>query len=71
MKSRKLTPFGAEVKKALVDKCMTQTELAANVGASPKYINLIIYGERSGEKYIPAIIALLELDPKKVAKLIA
>ncbi len=62
MKSRKLTPFGAEVKKNLIDRQMTQRELAENIGASPKYINLIIYGERSGKKYIPAISTLLGLQ---------
>ncbi len=62
MKTRKLTPFGVEIKKNLVDRQMTQTELAKKIGVSPKYINLILYGERSGKKYIPAITSLLGLD---------
>lgn len=62
MKRRKLTPFGAEIKKCLVDRQMTQKELAKKIGVSPKYINLIIYGERSGKKYIPAILSYLGLD---------
>ena len=63
MKSRKLTPLGAEIKKCLVDKEMTQKELAKKIGVSPKYIHLILYGERSGKKYIPAILLYLGLDP--------
>ena len=62
MKRRKLTPLGAEIKKSLVDRQMTQRELAEKIGVSPKYINLIIYGERSGKKYIPEIVSLLGLD---------
>ncbi|WMJ86255.1 helix-turn-helix transcriptional regulator [Anaerocolumna sp. MB42-C2] len=62
MKSRKLTPLGAEIKKCLVDKEMTQKELAKIIGVSPKYIHLILYGERSGKKYIPAILSYLGLD---------
>lgn len=62
MKTRRLTPLGVAVKKRLIDKQMTQTELAKRIGLSPKYINMIIYGERSGEKYLPAISSLLELE---------
>lgn len=62
MKTRRLTPLGVAVKKRLIDKQMTQTELAKRIGLSPKYINMIIYGERSGKKYLPAISSLLELE---------
>ncbi|QHQ59615.1 helix-turn-helix domain-containing protein [Anaerocolumna sedimenticola] len=62
MKRRKLTPLGAEIKKCLIDKQMTQKELAKKIGVSPKYIHLILYGERSGKKYIPAIVSFLGLD---------
>lgn len=65
MKSRRLTPLGIAIKKKLVDRQMTQTELACRIGASPKYINLILHGERSGEKYMPAISSLLGLSMKK------
>lgn len=62
MNRRKLTPLGAEIKKCLVDRQMTQKELARIIGVSPKYIHLIIYGERSGKKYLPAIVSVLGLD---------
>lgn len=73
MRSRngKLTPFGKYVIKALTDKDMTKTALAEAVGTSPQYLSYILYGTRSGDKYLPAIIAALELDPRKVGRLTA
>lgn len=62
MKKRKLTPFGKAVKKALIDKQMSQVELAEKLNVAPKYINLILFGERSGKKYVDGIIEILELD---------
>ena len=38
------------------------------VGTSPQYLSYILYGVRSGEKYLPALIAALKLDPRKVEK---
>lgn len=43
MSKRKLTKFGVEVKKKLVEKQMTQTELAKKLGTSTKYISSIMY----------------------------
>lgn len=62
MEKRKLTPFGMKVKKRLIEKEMTQVELAKLIGTSNKYINLIIHGERSGEKYLQRIANILEID---------
>lgn len=67
----KLTKLGKLIVKALTDKNMTKTQLAEAVGTSSQYLSYILYGTRSGEKYIPAIIAALELDPRKVEKAIA
>lgn len=67
----KLTKLGKLIVKNLTDKNMTKTQLAEAVGTSPQYLSYILYGTRSGEKYIPAIIAALELDPRKVEKAIA
>lgn len=66
MKTRKLTPLGVAIKKALIDKGMTQVQLADNLGVNPKYINLILHGERSGKKYLDDIANLLELEPEKL-----
>ena len=59
---KRLTPFGKMVVKA---------QLAATVGTSPQYMSYILNGTRSGEKYLPAIIAALALDPKKAERAIA
>lgn len=69
--NKKLTPFGKMVVKALTDQDMTKAELAERVGTSPVYLSYILYGVRSGDKYIPAIITVLSLDPEKVGKVIA
>ena len=65
---RELSPLGKLVVKALTERDMTKTELAQEIGTSPTYLSYILYGVRSGEKYLPAIIAALELNPEKVRK---
>ena len=67
----KLTKFGKLVVKALTDQDMTKTQLAAEIGTSPQYLSYILYGVRSGEKYLTLIVATLNLDPNKVEKAIA
>ena len=69
--SNSLTPFGKLVVKALIDQDMTQAQLAGQIGTTPQYLSMILYGVRSGEKYLPAIITVLSLDPRKVAKAMA
>ena len=54
-KQTRLTPFGRKVRKRLIDKNMTQVELAALLGCNKQYIHKILVGERSGKKYIEAI----------------
>ena len=69
-RQRKLTKFGRIIKKRLIDKGMTQVQLANEIGVSDKYLNLIIYGERSGKKYIHIMVTTLGIDPdilKKIA----
>lgn len=67
MKSNgKLCPLGKLVVKALADQEKTKSQLAAEIGTSPQYLSYILYGVRSGEKYLPALIAALKLDPRKV-----
>ena len=60
-KQQKLTPFGKKVRKRLIDKGMTQVELAALLGCNKQYIHKILVGERSGKKYIEEIEDLQEL----------
>lgn len=70
-KATKLTPLGKYITKVLVDREMSKAELAEQVGISPQYLNCIIRGMRSGKKYMPHIVKVLELDPKTVEDLIA
>ena len=69
--SNTLTPFGKLVVKALVDQDMTKTELAGQIGTSPQHLSRILHGTRPGGKHIPAIVAALALDPRKVEKAMA
>lgn len=62
MKKRKLTPLGVAIKKALIDRDMPQVELADSLNMSPKYLHLILYGERSGKKYLRKIGVLLDIE---------
>ena len=55
----KYSTIGKQIKKKLIDKNMTAKQLADQIGTSPQYLNKIIHGERSGEKYIDAIKQIL------------
>lgn len=59
---RELTPLGVEIKKALIEKNMTQEELAERVGVRKEYLSYILGGWRSGRKYVDKIREVLELD---------
>lgn len=60
-KQTRLTPFGRKVRKRLIDKNMTQVELAALLGCNKQYIHKILVGERSGKKYIEEISRMLDI----------
>lgn len=66
MKKRKLSPVGVLIRKRLLDKGKTQTQLAQEVGTSKVYLNYILHGERSGKKYLPRIFEVLGIDPESV-----
>lgn len=55
------TEYGKQIKKALIDKDMTASELAALLGTTPQYINRIVHGQRSGDKYAGEIRRILEI----------
>lgn len=57
-----LTPFGKKVRKRLIDKDMTQVELAVLLGCSKQYLHKILAGERSGRKYMEAIARILGIE---------
>lgn len=62
---RKLTPFGEKVEIRLIELGMTQKELAEKIDCGAVYLNIILHGRRSGEKYIESIINELGLDEHK------
>ena len=68
MKSRKigkLTPFGKAVKKRLIDKGLTMSSFAEYIGVDKRYLSDILYGRRSGAKYIAVIAIELDIDLEK------
>jgi len=56
---RTYSAFGRQVKKELIDRNMTARQLAEILGTTQQYLNKILHGERSGEKYIEAIKKIL------------
>jgi transcriptional regulator with XRE-family HTH domain len=68
LRKRELTPLGVIIKKRLIDKGMSQVELAKKIGTSKVYLNMILYGERSGKKYLPKIFTVLQIDPESVKR---
>lgn len=69
--TNQLTAFGKLVVKALIDQNMSKADLAARIGTSPVYLSRLLYGVRSGDKYIPAIIGTLSLDPREAQAALA
>lgn len=65
-RTSRLSPVGKIIVKALADQNMNKTELAQAVGVSQPYLSYILYGLRSGHKYLPKIVAALGLDPDEV-----
>lgn len=61
-KQMELTAFGKQVKKRLIDKGMTQVELAALIGCNKQYLHKILCGERSGKKYLEDISRVLDVE---------
>lgn len=58
----KLTPFGKEVCKALIDRDMEKGELARAIGISQCYLTDILKGTRDGKERKKQIAEYLGLD---------
>lgn len=58
----KLTPFGKEVEKALIDRDMSKSELAKILGITQPYLTDILKGTRDGKDRKKQIAEYLELD---------
>lgn len=65
MAGQRLTPLGKEVKKRLIDKDMTQVELANMLGIKKQYMTRILCGARAGTKYLDRIGQILDIDITK------
>ncbi len=63
--SHSLTPLGREIKKKLVDLGLTHQDFANEIGIAPQYLAHILYGRRTGEKYISKIAVFLEIDMQR------
>jgi len=67
LRKRRISELGIAIKKRLAELNMTQRQLAERIGTSEAYLNLIIYGERSGDKYLEHIESVLNINIKKTA----
>lgn len=57
-----LTTYGKMVQKHLIDKNMTQKELAEQLGCTRQYLNNVLHGVRSGTKYREMIEQILGIE---------
>ncbi len=55
-----------EIKKLLIDKDLTVTELAGKVGLKRTHLSLIIHGHRKGKQYWPKIAKALNIELQEV-----
>ena len=62
------TPFGVKVKKRLIEKNMTVSDLARMLGINRSFLSQMLYGNKKGEKYIPAICNALDIKESKRKK---
>lgn len=58
----KLTHFGKEVEKALIDKDMDKGDLAKAIGISQAYLTDILKGTRNGTERKKQIAEYLKID---------
>lgn len=61
MRRNELTPYGKKICKRLIDKNMTQVELASQLGCRTQYITQILNGKTSGRKYRREINRILDI----------
>ncbi len=63
----RLTKFGLEVKKALLEKQMTQKQFCLKYGIPENRFSEILYGGRPGTKYKAKIAKVLNIDSEYLA----
>lgn len=62
------TPFGLKVKKRLIEKNMTVSDLARILGINRSFLSQMLYGNKKGTEYIPAICEALDIKESKRKK---
>lgn len=60
---------GKALKMRLLELDMSQLELAEKVGTTTVYMNHIMAGRKSGEKYLHAICDVLKVDYNSISKI--
>ena len=68
MAKMRLTPFGAEVKKRLIDMNMTQTEFCKKYNIPYTRFSELITGRQPNWKHIDTVCRALELDKEEIDK---
>lgn len=63
----KYTDFGKQVKKALIEKELSTTKFAGEIGISYSYLLDILKGGRRGKKYVHVIAEKLGIELPKEA----
>ena len=58
----KYTAFGLEVKKAMLEKGVTQEQLEKELDIPKKMVSKIVCGETPGRKHIPKITQYLDME---------
>lgn len=61
-RKRPMTAFEVDVKKRLIDKGMSHTELAERLGIKKQYLTLVLSGERKNSRYVEKIREILEIE---------
>lgn len=56
-----MTAFEVDVKKKLIDRGMTHTELAERLGIKKQYLTLVLSGERKNSRYVEKIREILDI----------
>lgn len=63
MDKRQLTPYGRQIKIALIEKNMKSTDLANALGSTRQRVSEILYGVIPGTRYHAKIKSLLGVEP--------
>lgn len=67
MAAMKASDYGKLIKKSLIDRDMTQVELADMLGINKTYLTKILTGDRTGAKYRKAISEILGINHESAA----